>query len=48
MADETTGETKPTPKQEGSIINLVVKDQTGAEVHFKARGWGLGEACWLG
>lgn len=37
MADDTTGETKPQPKQEGSVINLVVKDQTGAEVHFKVR-----------
>lgn len=35
MADETTGEHQPQPKQEGAIINLVVKDQTGAEVHFK-------------
>jgi hypothetical protein len=37
MADEATGETKPQPKQEGAIINLVVKDQTGAEVHFKVK-----------
>lgn len=37
MADETTGETKPVPKQEGSVINLIVKDQSGAEVHFKVK-----------
>jgi hypothetical protein len=37
MADGETGETKPTPKQEGAVINLIVKDQTGAEVHFKVR-----------
>jgi len=37
MADDTTAETKPQPKQEGNIINLMVKDQTGAEVHFKVR-----------
>ncbi|KAI8470055.1 MAG: small ubiquitin-like modifier 1 [Monoraphidium minutum] len=37
MADDTTGETKPQPKQEGAVINLVVKDQTAAEVHFKVK-----------
>ena len=37
MADEATGETKPQPKQEGTIINIMVKDQTGAEVHFKVK-----------
>ena len=33
MADENTGETRPKP--EGDVINLVVKDQAGGEVHFK-------------
>lgn len=38
MADqEASGENKPQPKQEGQIINLVVKDQQGAEVHFKVK-----------
>ncbi|GBG00158.1 hypothetical protein Rsub_12977 [Raphidocelis subcapitata] len=37
MADGETGETKPLPKQEGGVINLIVKDQTGAEVHFKVK-----------
>jgi small ubiquitin-related modifier len=37
MADDTTGETKPVPKQEGSIINLIVQDQAGAQVHFKVK-----------
>ena len=45
MAEEA-GETKP--KLEGKIINLIVKDQTGAEVHFKASAkWGGGvNLCW--
>ena len=41
MADENTGETRPKP--EGDVINLVVKDQAGGEVHFKVghlRGFG--------
>lgn len=25
------------PKQEGQIINLIVKDQLGSEVHFKVK-----------
>lgn len=38
MADqEASGENKPQPKQEGQIINLIVKDQMGAEVHFKVK-----------
>lgn len=38
MADqEASGENKPQPKQEGQVINLIVKDQMGAEVHFKVK-----------
>lgn len=37
MADEATGENRPQPKQEANIINLVCKDQTGTEVHFKVK-----------
>lgn len=38
MADqEASGENKPQPKQEGQIINLIVKDQLGSEVHFKVK-----------
>ena len=38
MADqEASGENKPQPKQEGTIINLIVKDQQGSEVHFKVK-----------
>lgn len=38
MADqEASGENKPVPKQEGTIINLIVKDQQGSEVHFKVK-----------
>lgn len=39
MADqEGSAENKPAqPKQEGQIINLVVKDQMGSEVHFKVK-----------
>jgi hypothetical protein len=37
MADEASGENRPVPKQEGQIINLIVKDQMGAEVHFKVK-----------
>lgn len=49
MADEGAGETKHVPKQEGKVINLVVKDQTGAEVHFKVRrGVGVGVADEVG
>lgn len=37
MADqEASGENKP-PKQEGTIINLIVRDQQGSEVHFKVK-----------
>lgn len=36
MADqEGAGETRP--KQEGQVINLIVKDQLGGEVHFKVK-----------
>ena len=35
MADDTTGETKP--KQEGEVLNLTVKDQTGSEVQFRVK-----------
>jgi hypothetical protein len=38
MADqEASGENKPQPKQEGQVINLIVKDQQGSEVHFKVK-----------
>jgi small ubiquitin-related modifier len=38
MADqEASGENKPLPKQEGQVINLIVKDQMGSEVHFKVK-----------
>lgn len=37
MADEASGENKPVPKQEGQVINLIVKDQMGGEVHFKVK-----------
>lgn len=38
MADqEASGENKPQPKQEGTVINLIVKDQQGSEVHFKVK-----------
>jgi hypothetical protein len=37
MADEAFGESKPQPKQEGKIINLIIKDQLGGEVHFKIK-----------
>lgn len=38
MADqEASGENKPQPKQEGQVINLIVKDQLGSEVHFKVK-----------
>lgn len=38
MADqEASGENKPQPKQEGQVINLIVKDQMGSEVHFKVK-----------
>ncbi|KAK9847011.1 hypothetical protein WJX84_001018 [Apatococcus fuscideae] len=35
MADETSGETKP--KIEGQALQLVVKDQSGTEVHFRVK-----------
>ena len=35
MADETSGETKP--KVESDVIQLLVKDQSGGEVHFKVK-----------
>ncbi|KAF8061353.1 SUMO3 [Scenedesmus sp. PABB004] len=37
MAEEASGENKPAPKVEGTIINLIVKDQQGSEVHFKVK-----------
>lgn len=37
MEQEASGENKPQPKQEGQIINLIVKDQMGSEVHFKVK-----------
>jgi hypothetical protein len=37
MDQEASGENKPQPKQEGQIINLIVKDQMGSEVHFKVK-----------
>lgn len=38
MADgEAFGETKPEPKQEGGVIEIIVKDQNGTEVHFKVK-----------
>jgi hypothetical protein len=39
MADqEGAAEHKPAqPKQEGTVINLIVKDQMGSEVHFKVK-----------
>lgn len=39
MADqEGSAEHRPQqPKQEGQIINLIVKDQMGSEVHFKVK-----------
>lgn len=43
MDGEGEGEHKPV-KQEGIVnaINIIVKDQMGAEVHFKVRGWCTG------
>ena len=40
MADEEQGDSHEAKavKQEGQIINLVVKDQSGNEVHFKVKG----------
>ena len=36
--EDTSGENKPVqPKPEGQVINLVVKDQLGTEVHFKVK-----------
>lgn len=52
MADEASGESKPQPKQEGKIINLIIKDQLDGEVHFKIKSHtkfekvGLYLACW--
>ena len=37
MADEATGETQPEPKQENTVIEIVVKDQNATEVHFKVK-----------
>lgn len=38
MADqEASGENKPPTKQEGTVINLIVKDQQASEVHFKVK-----------
>lgn len=37
MADEGGGEHQPAPKAEGTVINLVVKDQSSNEVHFKVK-----------
>lgn len=54
MADqEGSAENKPAqPKQEGQVINLIVKDQLGSEVHFKVKThtklekvWGVGGCC---
>ncbi|KXZ55767.1 hypothetical protein GPECTOR_2g1317 [Gonium pectorale] len=35
--EEARGENDVKLKQEGNVINLVVKDQTGNEVHFKVK-----------
>lgn len=38
MADEEHGDShEQKVKQEGTVINLVVKDQQGNEVHFKVK-----------
>ncbi|PNW72396.1 hypothetical protein CHLRE_16g675749v5 [Chlamydomonas reinhardtii] len=34
---EADGEPQPKVKSEGAVINLVVKDQQGTEVHFKVK-----------
>jgi hypothetical protein len=38
MADAQQTDTKPpAPKQEGTVISLIVKDQSNSEVHFKVK-----------
>jgi hypothetical protein len=52
MADEASGESKPQPKQEGKVINVIIKDQMDGEVHFKIKNHtkfekvGVYLACW--
>lgn len=37
MADENTAENRPPKTEPSDVINLVVKDQAGGEVHFKVK-----------
>jgi hypothetical protein len=37
MADAAAGAGPVQPKSESQVINLVVKDQSGHEVHFKVK-----------